>query len=189
MQSVLCPVRSMSLILTLLRSFLTLNTSLDTFLSPNLIMVWPLFPIRCQSSMSSSIISTPALVIALHTTSSRSLSLTEGGMPVISRHSRLEYWTFALHCLCKAIYLSLRELFSILVTLKSDFNSSKFVFSFSTSLVRLLTLSFNLLSIISILSCRLTASATKSVLLSLFKDSSVSAAIVSYIVLNSIVNV
>ena len=110
MQCVLYPVRSISLILTLLRSFLALSgTYFNTFLLSNLIKVWPLFPTRWQSLMSSAVIPTPALVIALHRTFSRSLSLTEERMTVISRHSRLEYWVFAQNCLSKAINFSLRE--------------------------------------------------------------------------------
>ena len=80
--------------------------------------------------MSSALISTSALVIALHTTSSRSLLLAEEKMPVISRHAHLKYWAFAQHYLSRAINLSLRELFSVLVALKLDFKSWKFVFSF-----------------------------------------------------------
>ena len=70
------------------------------------------------------LISAPTFVIALHTTSSRSLSLTEEGMPVILRHSCLEYWAFVQHCLSRAINFSLKELISILEALKSDFRSS-----------------------------------------------------------------
>ena len=144
-------------------------------------MFWPLFPTRDQSSMSFALISAPAFVIALHATSSRSLSLTEEGMPVISRDSRLQYWEFAQDCLSRAINLSLKELFSILVALKSAFKSLKLEFSFSTSSVRLQAFSSRLLFIVYMLSWRLTASSTKSVFLSLFNDSSVDAAIVVFL--------
>ena len=75
-------------------------------------MVWPLFPTKWQSSMSFALILTPDFMIALHKVSSKSMALTEEGMPVISRqNSRPEYWTFAQHCLSRAINLSLKTFF------------------------------------------------------------------------------
>ena len=111
-----------ALYFALLRLFLILSTCLDTFVLLKLIMVWPLFLIQWQSSRSSTLISTPALV--LHKTSLRSLSRTEERIPVILRHSHFKYWVFAKHSLSRKINFSLRELFSILVALKSDFKSS-----------------------------------------------------------------
>ena len=123
--------------------------------------------------MSFALISTPTFVITLHTTSSRPLSLTERDLPLILRNFCLKYWASSQHYLSRGINFSLKELLSVLIALKSDFKSSKLVFSFWTFSVRLLTFSFRLLFIVSILSSILTTSATKSVLLSLFKDSSV----------------
>ena len=108
------PVSCKSAIDSFVKFFLTFKTCFDTFPLQNLTMVVPLLPTRWQSSMFLLDTSTPAFVIALQTTFSRSLSLTDDGMPEISRHSLLEYWAFAQHCFSVVWSLSDNRVFTFL---------------------------------------------------------------------------
>ena len=114
MYSLPWPVSCKSSIDSFVKSFLTFKTCFETFLLQNLTMVVPLLPTRRQSSMSLSDTSIPAFVIALQTASSRSLSLTDDGMPEISRHSLLKYWAFAKHCFSIIWSLSDNRVFTFL---------------------------------------------------------------------------
>ena len=172
MYSLPWPASCKSSIGSFVKSSLTFKTCFETFLLQNLTMFVPLLPTRRQSSMSFPDTSTLAFVIALQTRSSRSLTLTDDGMPEISRRSLLEYWAFAQHCFSIVWNLSDNRVFTYFVTLRSDFIWSNPSLILRSSATKSLFTE-------SILLCKFTTSATKSWLLSLFIDSSVSAAVTS----------
>ena len=61
----------------------------------------------------------PSLPKIFKNFSSRTYPDTSRGMPTISRHSRLEYWAFAQHCLSKVVNLVNNKLLTFFVTASS----------------------------------------------------------------------
>ena len=93
-------------------SILTLRKLDDYFLRPLLFNQW-------QSSIFEGSIATSNLSKNLMVVFSRSSLLTLSGTPVISKHSRLEYWLFPQHCLSNAT----KRLCSLLFTFFETDNS------------------------------------------------------------------
>ena len=60
---------------------------------------------RWQALILSVGISQPTFLKILRTLSSSSFCLTDSGILATSKHSLLEYWAFAQHCLCKSMTL------------------------------------------------------------------------------------
>ena len=97
---------------------LRLANLIITFLGPLLFNQW-------QSSMFEGLIATSNLSKILMIVSSRSSLLILSEMPVISKHSRLEYWLFPQHCLSNATTRSCNLLFTFFETDNSDSIFSK----------------------------------------------------------------
>ena len=79
------------------------------------------------------------------TFSSRTTSDNSRWMPIISRHSRLEYWAFTQHCLSKVANLVNNKLLTFFVTASSAYNFENDSLSLCTSARTVLSLSSNLL--------------------------------------------
>ena len=92
---------------------------------------------RWQALILSVGISQPAFLKILRTLSSSSFCLTDSGILATSKHSLLEYWAFAQHCLCKSMTLCWSKELTFYVT-RSCYS-------------RLVNLSFNLRTFSSIL--------------------------------------
>ena len=106
-------VNSRSSIVNLFRSFVTLQTCWQFFrLEIFTITVSFVLPTQWHASIPSGEISQPSFTNIFKTFFFRTSPDTSGGMPTISRHSRLEYWAFAKHCVSKVDILANNNLFS-----------------------------------------------------------------------------
>ena len=99
---------------------LMLQTCWQSFRLENLtITVSVVLPTWWHASVRSREISQPRFPNIFKTFSSRTSPDTSRGMPTISRHSRLEYWAFAQHCLSKVVHLVKNKLLAFFVTASS----------------------------------------------------------------------
>ena len=102
-------------------SLLTCMTWSQSFLCENLTMILLLlFMRRWHFSISREEISQPTLINIYSTLDSTSSLDTSRGMPLTSKQSLLEYWTFAQHCLSISTTLLLRSVLTFLTILISD---------------------------------------------------------------------
>ena len=105
-KSFLFPGNSRSSIVSFFRSLLMLQTCWQSFRLENLTITLSfVLPTRWHASIRSGEISQPSLPKIFKTFSSRRSPDTWRGIPAISRHSLLEYWAFAQHCLSKLVNL------------------------------------------------------------------------------------
>ena len=118
LKSFLFPVNSRSSIICFFRSFLMLKTCWQYFHLENLTFtVSVVLPTReTQASVLSEEILQPSFLKIFKTVSSRTSPETSRGMFMISRHSRLEYWSFAQHCLSKIVNLVNNKLLAYFLT-------------------------------------------------------------------------
>ena len=146
MKSLLFPGNSRSSRVSFFRSFLTLQTCWQSFRLENVtITVSFVLPTRWHASIRSGEISQPSFPKIFKTFSSRTSPDTSRGMPTISRHSRLEYWAFAQHCLSKVDNLVTNKLLTFFVTANSACSFEIEPLSLRTSYRTVLSLSSNLL--------------------------------------------
>ena len=122
----LLPLKPISSNFIFCRSLLTDKTWLQSFLRKNLTMTLSLFVRRWHASISRERISQPTLLKTSSTFDSKFSFETSRGMPATSKHSLLEYWAFAQHCLSISITLLLRSVLTFLTILISDLSLTKF---------------------------------------------------------------
>ena len=146
MKSLLLPGSSRSSIVSFCRSFLTLQTCWQSFCLENLtVTVSIVLPTRWQASILTGEILELSFPKIFKTFSSRTSPDTSPRMPTISRHSRLEYWAFAQHCLSRVTNLVNNKLLTFYVTASSAYSFENDLFSLRTSSITVLSLSSNLL--------------------------------------------
>ena len=117
-----------------------------------------------QASVLSEEILQPSFLKIFKTVSSRASPDTSRGMFMISRHSRLEYWSFAQHCLSKIVNLVNNKSLAYFVTGSNTYSFETVSLSLRTSCRTIFSLSSNLL-------CRDRAIGMTSCLLSLSSES------------------
>ena len=146
MKSLLFPGNSMSSILSFFRPFLTFQMCWQSFRLKNLtITVSFVLPTRWHASIWSGEISQPSFPKIFKAFSYKTSPDTSLGMPTISRHSRLEYWKFAQHCLSKVVNLVNNKLSTFFVTASSVCSFEIDPLSLRTSSRTVLSLPSNLL--------------------------------------------
>ena len=146
MKGLLFPGNSSSSRISFFRSFLTLQTCWQSFCLENLTITSPfVLPTRWYASIWSGEISQPSFPKIFKTFSSRTSPDTSRGMLTISRHSRLEYWAFAQHCLSKVDNLVTNKLLTFFVMASSACSFWIHSFTLRTSSRTLLSLSSDLL--------------------------------------------
>ena len=101
MISLLFPGNSRSSIVSFFISILTFQACWQSFHLENLITVSFVLPTRWHTSIWSGEVSQASFPKIFKAFSSRTSPDTSRRMHTISRHSRLEYWTFTPHCLSK----------------------------------------------------------------------------------------
>ena len=120
MKSLLFPGNSRSSIVSFFISFLTLQLCWQSFPLENLTITLSfVLPTRWHVSIQSGEILQPSLPKIFKTFSFRTSPDISRGMPTISRHSHLEYWTFAQHRLSKVVNLVNNKLLTFFVTASS----------------------------------------------------------------------
>ena len=166
LKSFLFPGNSRSSIICFFRSFLMLKTCWQYIHLENLtITVSAVLPTReTQASVLSEEILQPSFLKSFKIVSSRASPETSRGMFMISRHSRLEYWSFAQQCLSKIVNLVNNKLLAYFVTGSSAYSFETDSLSLRTYCRTILVLSSNLL-------CRDRTIGMRSCLLSLSSES------------------
>ena len=122
----LLPLKPISSNLIFRRSLFTDKTWSQSFLRKNLTLTLSLFVRRWHASISRERILKPAFLKTPSTFDSKVSFETSRGMPATSKHSLLEYWAFAQHCLSISITLLLRSVLTFLTILISDLSLTKF---------------------------------------------------------------
>ena len=87
-----------------------------------------LFGNQWQSSILEETISISSFLKIFNAVSSKSFRSVLSGIPLISRHSCLEYWEFFQHCRSKEAIFSFSLLLTYLTTLSSDSSLMQFCF-------------------------------------------------------------
>ena len=116
----LLPLKPISSSSIFRRSLLTDKTWSQSFLRKNLAMTLQLFVRRWYASTSRERISQPTLLKTSSTFGSKFSFEISWGMPATFKHSFLEHWEFAQHCLSISITLLLRSALTFLTILTSD---------------------------------------------------------------------
>ena len=124
----------MSSIFNFGKFFFTDNTCWKSFLLENFTITLSfLLMIRWHASMLLESMLQPTLLKTWITFSSKELSSTERGMPIISSHSLLEYCALAQHCLSKSTTRCDNKLFILFAIFTSASNLEKLLLNLRNS--------------------------------------------------------
>ena len=133
MKRLLFAGNSRSSVVSFFRSFSKLQACWQSFRLENLtITVSFVLPTWWHALIWSGEILQPSFLKIFKTFSSSTYPDTLQGVPTISRHSCLEYWTFAKRCLSKVVNLVNNKLLTLLNTSKCFYKNVFFKNAFNT---------------------------------------------------------